>query len=79
MLTWTAWLRAMMVMLIITLIKIILIIMIIIIIDQCGGLDLDGVVESNVAVIGATRVDSRAGVICKKRKGSQLCMNIYIC
>ena len=55
----------MMVMLIITLIiKIILIIMIIIIIiDQGGDLDLDGVVESNVTVIGATRVDSRAGLL----------------
>ena len=53
-----------MVMLIITLIKIILIIMIIIIIiDQGGDLDLDGVVESNVAVIGAPRVDSRAGLL----------------
>ena len=54
----------MMVMVIITLIKIILIIMIIIIIiDQGGDLDLDGVVESNVTVIGATRVDSRAGLL----------------
>ena len=52
-----------MVMLIITLIKIILITMIIIIIDQGGDLDLDGVVESNVAVIGAPRVDSRAGLL----------------
>ena len=52
-----------MVMVIITIIKIILIIMIIKVIDQGGDLDLDGVVESNVAVIGATRVDSRAGLL----------------
>ena len=50
-------------MVIITIIKIITINMIIKVIDQGGDLDLDGVVESNVAVIGATRVDSRAGLL----------------